>query len=889
MLQPGARLGALEVLGPLGAGGMGEVYRARDTRLAREVAVKILPAAFVRDDGRLARIEREARLLATLNHPGIAAIYGLEQSEGSPLLVLELVEGPTLAERLRRGPLPVKETVDIGRQIAEALEAAHERGIIHRDLKPSNIKLTPRGSVKLLDFGLARTLEPESAGSDLSKESTETSPSSLGGVLGTAPYMSPEQARGQVADRRADLWAFGCVLYEMLTGKRAFPGATVSDTVAAVLEHEPDWAALPESTPAAVSTLIRRCLRKDRERRLHDIADARIELEDLVGDPNTATAVARRERSAPWWAATTVSALTILAAILVLGLRRGGEFAGLDLAALLHRDAPPRAAVRWNLALPADLSLSDQPTTTIVLSPDGSQLVFPGRSGERTGLYRRRLGRLETTLIPGTEDGSLPFFSPDGHSLGFLAERKLKRISLSGGAAVVICDAPTLRGAAWAPDGTILMGGFARGGLMRVSADGGQPADVTTLDPVRREISHRWPQVVGGGRIVLFTIVTAGAKEAQRWVAAFVRETGEVKRLVQGGNFPRYANGYLTWARGGSLLSAPFDLDRLELTGPPRVVSEDVVMSPDRAGLALFDVAEAGPLVYVSGYEGPVEAELQWFDRQGRASPATRSRRAYYSPSLSPDGRRVAVVVDGVEDQIWIGDLMRDSWTRLTHEGHNESPVWSADGKRIVFTSRDAAGINLFWVPADEGGPSEQLTDGPNPVFATSVSRDGRTLLSNEQNPATLNDISLLSLDGERRPRPFVRTPFDEQDAKISPDGRLVAYTSRDTGSPQICVRPGTGTSRWIVSSGSGEVPAWSHDGREIFFRSDSKMMAISVSRQGGFQAGKPRELFDAPSTRGPFDVSRDGRFLMVKLFPKQTSNDLVVMMNWVEVLGAGR
>ena len=632
MLTPGARLGSYEIVGPLGAGGMGEVWRARDLRLGRDVAIKVLPEAFARDASRLSRFEREARLLATLNHPGIATVHGFEQVDGVSMLVQELIEGPTLAERLRRGALPVREALKIGCRIAEAIEAAHEKGIVHRDLKPSNIKLAADGRVKVLDFGLAKALAGEASSGEVSKLPTDTSPTGAGVILGTAPYMSPEQARGESVDERTDMWAFGCVLYEMLAGKRAFPGASGTDVVAAILEREPDWKSLPSDVPPLALSVLRRCFRKDRTQRLHAMTDARLEIEEaLTGAGLQAAAGTARSR---WSARRAGLVIVVLAA------------AGTSW--LWTRSPRPghHAPTRFNIDVAASTQLPlDTGTAPIAISPDGRHFAYQA-AGQ--GLYVRALDQARARRIPGTESASQPFFSPDGQWLGCVADGKLLRVPLGGGSPRVIAEAPQLRGASWADDGTIVYTPHTLSGLFRVSSEGGAPSKLTEPDP-SRETSHRWPQVLPGGDAVLFTTHPPSGRTDESRIVALSLKTGDRKILVQGGIYGRYVpTGHLVFASGGSMFAAPFDVGKLELTGPAAAVLDDVRMAWG-SGAAHFDFSRAGTAMYVTPHQRPGEAALQWVDRKGAAAPVTSARRAFRAPQLSPDGRRLAVHVQEPE------------------------------------------------------------------------------------------------------------------------------------------------------------------------------------------------------------------------------------------------
>ena len=698
-LTAGTRLGAYEIFSLLGAGGMGEVYRALDRRLGREVAIKVLPPAFSQNADRLARFEREARLLAALNHPNIAAIHGLEAADGVRFLVLELVPGKTLSERLGRSPLPIREALDIGRQIAQGLASAHEKGVIHRDLKPSNVQVTLDGKVKVLDFGLAKGAIQGVGEAGRSEVPTGTGAGTHDGViLGTAPYMSPEQARGQELDKQTDIWSFGCVLYEMLTATRAFGGRTVSDTIAATLEREPDWEKLAPTTPAAVASLLRRCLRKDRLRRLHDIGDAQIEIEEalavLASSPSAAAAqTAARSRRRAWQVAA------LLGSILV-SLGASAWLAG------LVKPAPavaPSSLTRLNIQLPDRVTLPFANNATLAVSPDARNVVFRGHIGLRTQLYLRRMDQITATPIAGTEDGEGPFFSPDGEWLGFWTDGKLKKIPLEGGEAKTICDLQKIRGASWGPDDTILLGGSGRG-LSLVSAAGGTPRVLTTPDPAQG-VDHRWPQFLPGGRAALFSTASASGREGERAVALVALETGKWRVLLVGGTFPRYvATGHLLYGLQGSVFAAPFDLKRLEVKGPAQRVLEDVAMESSSTGAVSLDVAPGGVLVYMADRSRPPDRLLQWLDRQGKTTLVTGVRQPYTAARISPEGRRVAVIViRGHNDQeLSVYDLARETWTPLASSAL--TPVWSPDGKRVAFSSNKNGPWNLFWAPADGQG-----------------------------------------------------------------------------------------------------------------------------------------------------------------------------------------
>jgi Tol biopolymer transport system component len=883
MIEPGRRLGGFEVLSLAGAGGMGEVYRARDRRLDREVALKVLPAAVSDDPVRLRRFEGEARALAALNDPGIAAIFGVEESDGVRFLVLEFVPGETLAERLARGPLPLPEALQVCRQVALALEAAHRKGIVHRDLKCANIKLVPGGAVKVLDFGLATAWaevdwagDPGAPTRDLTAE---------GVIVGTPAYMSPEQARGQAVDARSDVWAWGCVLFETLTGQRAFGGATFSDTIAALLAGVPPWKALPASVPPAIQRVLRRCLERDRNRRFHHLADARLEIEEVLDGPPTARALPWRSWSWSWpWAA-------VAAAVVVVAL------AGWRLAGAPSRPvgASRRPRPRLQIALPQAVQWSDLRSgqTPLALSPDGARLVFAaGPSGSRR-LYDRPLAELEATAIPGTEGGDNPFFSPDGRWLGFEVEGKLKKVDLRGGEPLVLTDVRSLRGASWGADGTIVFAPSSWSGLSQISAAGGTPRSLTTPDAGRGEISHRWPQILPGGKAALFGIMTASGREEQRSIALVSLVTGERQVLFQGGTSPRYLpTGHLLYARGGTLHAAPFDLGRLRLIGPAVPVLERVLVWAKTSGAAYFDVSSDGSLVYVPAPPGPPARSLVWIDRRGHLQPLPVPPRPYLEPALSPDGRRLAVTIEGPTDDVWIYELDRGVWTRLTFEGDNGAAVWSPDGERLAFTSTRQGARNLYWSLADGSGPAERLTTSGNWQNIVAFAPDGRTLLFTEQDAATLSDIWQLRLDHDRIPRPLIVSPAIELFPNLSPDGRWLAYTSTESRREEVYVRPYPGPGRrWLISRDGGSQPIWSGSGRELVYRNGDKLMAVDVTTDPAFRPGPPHTVatlpFDLGGIVATYSMSADGqRFVAVRgADPETNPPQMVLIPDWFDEL----
>ena len=737
----GRRLGPYEIAGPLGAGGMGEVYRARDHELNRDVALKVLPELFALDADRLARFRREAQVLASLNHPNIGAIYGLEDADGIRALVLELVEGPTLADRIAQGPIPLEDALPIARQICEALEAAHEHGIIHRDLKPANIKLRPDGAVKVLDFGLAKVFVGDGSGADLSRSPTLTAGGTREGViLGTAAYMSPEQARGKAVDKRADVWAFGCVLYEMLTGRAAFAGESVTDVLACIIEREPDFSLLPPTTPPAIRRLLRRSLEKDRKRRLSDIADARIEIDDALTTPSAeASAVtlvnvqsAGWRRALPW--AVAFGAAAIAAAVLALWAP--------------WQTVPPPAPLRLTADLGADASLATAVGqnanigASVALSPDGALFAFVAqKTGTGTPqLYVRRLEQLQATPLTGTEEAASPFFSPDSQWIAFFAQGKLKKIPVTGGAVVTLCDAANGRGGSWGEDGTIVFTPSVAGSglfLWRVSSGGGKPEPLPK--PGDGEVTQRWPQVLPGGKAVLYTGNTGvgGYEDANLVVQPL--PTGARKIVQRGGYYGRYLpSGHLVYIHDGTLFAAPFDVTRLEMTGQPVSALEGVTSNPN-TGATQFAVSDTGTIVYLPGRSTSGAVPIHLMDREGKTTPLRATPAAWSNPAFSPDGRRLAMdISDGKQVDVWVYEWAGDTLSRLTFDpADDRRPVWTPDGRRIVFASTRAVETtsNLYWQRTDGTGEIQRLTDSKNQQSPGSWHPSGKFLAFAEHKP----------------------------------------------------------------------------------------------------------------------------------------------------------
>jgi eukaryotic-like serine/threonine-protein kinase len=871
-LQPGTRLGPYEILAAIGAGGMGEVYRARDTKLGRDVAVKTLPASFEADAGRFARFEREARVLASLNHPNVGAIYGFETAGDVHALVLELVEGETLADRLRSrdSGLGIRDSLAIARQIADALDAAHERGIVHRDLKPANIILSADGVVKVVDFGLAKSGGSDgSGGDDLTNSPTMMLPTMEGVLLGTAPYMSPEQARGKAVDKRTDIWAFGCVLYEMLAGRRAFGGETTSDTIAAILEREPDFSILPASAPPHIVRLLARALEKDPRARWRDIGDLGVELdaqpESRIPIPESRLPRAKLIRERLAWSALVLAA-SAAAAI-------GGWSA---------RKPPAPAEVRFDAPFPPGIV----PTfAQLAFSPDGRSLaVMPAFDG-RAALWLRPIGSTSGRMLPGTEGAGFPFWSPDGKSIAFFANLKLKRIDLDGEAVQIVTDVQVARGGMWLPDGTIVYAPNAAGPLFRVPAAGGQAAAFTQLAPGQRD--HRAPYPLPGGRHFLY--YARGTPQARGVYVARI-DGSEPRLLLNADAAAVYAaSGHLLFPRQGDLMAQPFDVERAVLGGDAFSVARPVAVNP---GLSMASLAASpsGAIAYASS--GEERAQFEWVDRSGNRIEVLGEvdRAGMQNPSLSPDGRRIALsrVVSGNWD-IWLMDA-RGALIRFTSDAAlDDNPVWSADGRQVFFQStRNGAAPDLYVRSAVDGSPEQLVLKSGLPKLLSDVSADGHVLLYTMLTATLTSEIWSLRLDGDRTPRPFVQTPFNTDAGQFSPDGRWVAYQSNESGRNEIYVQPFPGPGERIqVSFGGGQQVRWGRRGAELFYvGGDQRLSAVPVSfaanRTPSIGASRPLFRMASPGTpaRPQYVVSADGQRFLVN---NQSADPLSikVILNW--------
>jgi serine/threonine-protein kinase len=892
----GSSVGPYTVVGLLGQGGMGEVYRAHDGRLKRDVALKILPVGFSSDADRVARFQREAEVLAALNHPGIAAIYGVEDVDGTRALVLELVDGETLADRIGRGPIPVDETVSLARQIADALDYAHERGVLHRDLKPANIKVTPDGKVKLLDFGLATALGAAASGSGASPQGqapTITTPAftQAGVLLGTAAYMSPEQARGKQVDRRADIWAFGCVLFEMLTGTRAFQGETISDTLAAVLKSDPEWAKLPAAIPGGLDALVRKCLTRDLKDRVRDIADARWWLDQATG-PVIASILS------PVSPAPRRSRVKGFVAILIAGLAAGGISTWFVMRVMVD----PPVQTRLALVLPTGGQVGTSTTDPdLAVSPDGRSVAYTlvDAAGERY-LYLQRLDEVAPTQVRTRSDPRTPFFSPDGRWLGFFEERELRKAPTSGGPAVSVADVGDVpRGAAWASDGSIVVSTLDTAtGLLRVPEEGGTPEVLTTPDASRGEYDHRHPEVLPGSGAVLFTIVTGSAgSEQQHQVGMLDLRTRKHRTLIRAGSFPRYAaSGHIVYVAEGALFAVAFDAGRLEVTSDPVRIPANVTIKG--SGAANVGVAGNGTLVYMTGRLQTSERTMVWVDQTGHETPLTVPPRPYVMPRVSPEGTRVAVEIAG---DVWMLDVARGTLDRLAADvGRDSGPIWSPDGQRIAYHAggRDG-GPGIHIRAADSTGGVERIANGT--VWPLSWSPDGRSMVFIDLAGARRNttyggDLGLVTLGGPERPRPLVATAATENDASVSPNGRWLAYATNESEQNEIVVRPfpDVDAGRWRISTNGGDDPVWARDGRRLFYRQGRAMMAVAVSAGSPSTWGRPERLFEHASLVGPspgpraFDLGPDGRFLLVKgssANEGEPSPQIIVAQHWLAEL----
>jgi serine/threonine protein kinase/Tol biopolymer transport system component len=880
-LIPGTRLGVYDITAQIGEGGMGAVYRATDTSLGRQVAIKVLPDAFAQDAERLARFEREAKTLASLNHPNIAAIYGLERSSGTLALVMELVEGDDLSQRISRGAIPIDEALPIAKQIAEALETAHEQGIIHRDLKPANIKVRSDGTVKVLDFGLAKAMEP-AAGSSPSMSMSPTlsmHATQAGIILGTAAYMSPEQAAGKPVDKRSDLWSFGVVLLEMLTGRPVFGGETISHVLASVLKDEPDWTTLPAATPPPIRRLLRRCLEKDRKRRLDSAVAARIEIEDALSapagaDPSVLIAHPHRNRERAAWALAAVA--LVAAAVFPIAYWRPAP-----------RDT---AVVRFTIPPPKRAFLTSGTTLTpeIAISPDGKTVAFVAEDGSRQ-LWVRAIDAVESRLMPGTDGAFKPFWSPDSTFIGFGAGGKIKKIALDGGSPQSICDIPdsfTTASGSWNRDGVIIfpVNRDNRIGIYRVSAAGGQASPLTTLKD--KETAHVYPSFLPDGQHFLYLVRSPQADIAGVYVGAL--DSKDTKRILDLASRSIYSAGHLLFVRDGKLMAQSFDAVHLETRGDPFLVANAVAASGDYSSMSASD---AGVLAY--GGESAGGFQLAWFDRTGRPLGTLGSPDRYMELRLSPDGQRVALARTDPKVStwdLWLADVSSGIFSRFTSDPGNEAdPVWSPDGHQIAFWS-NRTNANQLYIKTLGASEEAVLFEANGSHYIDDWTKDGRFVIFRDGNNAGSSEYALPMFGEDRKPILLLKDPFSKDEFNVSPDGRWIAFNSSESEKTQVYVAAFPSmTDRRQVSSDGGGIPKWRRDGKELYYLSaDGKLMALDVRSTGTtIETGAPKMLFQTPINvalgQDKYDVTADGqKFLLLQPAEQTTVPPITVVVNWL-------
>src|SRR6266436_412234 len=871
---PGTHLGPYEITGPLGSGGMGEVYRARDSRLERDVAIKILPAQFSTDPVRKQRFEREAKTISSLNHPHICVLYDVGQQDGTDYLVMECVEGETLAKRFEKGPLPIDQVLKFGAQIADALDKAHRSGIVHRDLKPGNIMLTP-GGAKLLDFGLAKPAVPLATAATLTAATKQSPVTEQGTIIGTFQFMSPEQVEGKEVDGRSDIFSLGAVLYEMLTGLRAFEGKSQLSVASAILEKEPaPISSVKPMTPPALDHAIKKCLAKLPDERWQSASDLASELK-WIGEAGSQVGEAVRTPAGPgkWQRASGLLA----AAVFLLAVAGGGAWWQVS-----HR-LPPSMYFHTSVPFAAN---------DVALSPDGRILAMVAYSGQANYyvLWTHEVGGRRTNSIDGTQGATYPFWSPDGKLVAFFADGKLKKVDLSGGQPQVLCDAPNGRGGTWNRDGVIVFTPDGFGGLFRVSSWGGSPVEMTKPDRSRFETSHRWPVFLPDGKHFLYLAANFSGQLEKNAIFLGSLDSQERRFLVSTNANAAYAEpGFLLYLRDKTLVAQPFDGRRYVLSGEPHSLSDEVLYTPlvDRA---VFSVSSGNVLVTQTG-RGASLSQLTWFDRSGNPTGAVGDPGAFGNLRLSPDGHRVAVDQinpDGRTVDVWIHELARGAMTRLTFDSSpHHTPIWSPDGKQILFSSNRRLGSQLYLINADGSGSEEEVADlgAVAPVNAWDGSRDGKYALVKKS-----NELWYLSC-AERAAKPLSQAKWTVRNAQFSPDGRWMAYASNETGTTEIFVSPfPNANGKWQVSSAGGQEPRWRKDGKELFYVSaDGRMMAVEVTTDAGFKAGSPIELFQthrrqAVSAQDVFsyDVSGDGkRFLILTKLDEANAAPLFVLLNW--------
>jgi tRNA A-37 threonylcarbamoyl transferase component Bud32 len=896
-LAPGARFGPYEVIGSLGAGGMGEVYRARDTKLHRDVALKLLPDAFARDPDRLARFEREAQTLAALNHAHVAQIHGLEEKDGVRALVMELVEGADLSQRIARGPIAVDETIGIARQIAEALEAAHERGIVHRDLKPANIKVRDDGTVKVLDFGLAKAFQATSDASPMNSP-TLTSPAQMthaGIVLGTAAYMAPEQAAGRTVDKRADIWAFGCVVFEMLTGRPVFTGESVTETLAAVMRDPPRFDQLPATTPPPVRRLIGRCLDRDLKRRLRDIGEARITLDEAIAHPDQA--IEQPRMVAP--PAASVGSRAIPWAIAALAVAAAGYFA--------IRAAPSAArdSVEVEIGAPQDGQfLIDSNSGNVSLSPDGTKILFRAVTAGRDALWIRSLSRDDARALAGTENAQYQFWAPDSRRLAFFAAGKLKTLDTAAGLPQVIADAPNGRGGSWGDDDVILFAPMGGGTISRVSAGGGKAEVVTHLDTSRGENAHYWPQILPGGRRFLYFV--RGVRPENNGIYVAAMDGSGATRVISSLSSGIYAPpldgrpGHLLWVQNNELLAQPFDADRGALGGRPTTIASGVRVIESQRGL-LASVSRTGVVAWASP-RAPL-ARFAWYDRDGRRREAVPIDEAdLQQPAISPDGARLLYtrVANGTADIFLYDIAVRSSRRITTNPDYDEQPMWSPDGAEMLYSGTEQAQNAIIRVRLDSSVPPAQLIRDRVQIGAVAWSPDRRHILFSKSRPGSGDDILAFPADDPTKITPLLTGPANESWASFSPDGKWIAFSSDRSGRYEAYVvrfrgdqsTPALGGAPVQISSDGGIVlpGGWRRDGKEIVLAFDGQIVGVPIDTRGeSISAGRPALLFRLPFNQSAAATTSNADRFLISEFPYAAGQTIHVLTNWHQRLAGGK
>ena len=891
-LLSGTKFGPYQIECPLGAGGMGEVYRARDTRLDRTVAIKILPSHLSDDVEARSRFDREARAISSLNHPNICHLYDVGAQEGTSYLVMEYLEGETLADRLRRGSVPLEQFLEIAIEICEGLDKAHRSGVIHRDLKPGNIMLTKTGA-KLMDFGLAKalstpTMQASGLTVTLSTPAASQPLTAHGTVVGTFQYMSPEQLDGQDADMRSDIFSLGVVLYEMLTGRRAFEGKSALSVASAIMEKEPaPVSSIKPMTPPALDRAIRRSLAKDPEERWQTAHDLALELKWIAKEGSQVTGPAagpiqttRRER----WAWGVAAAVGLIAVALAVGF--------------IRRTPKLPQTVHLISEIGADAKLYSGYGVSSILSPDGARLAFVASgSDEKHRLYIRSLDQLQATALSGTEDAESPFFSPDSQWLGFFANGKLKKIAVQGGAAITLCDAFSGRGGSWSEDGTIVFTPDIRTPLFKVSSAGGAPVPLTTLDQATGEATQRWPQYLPGGKAVLFTSDTHGANFEDADIAVYTISSGQQKKVLHGGYYGRYLpTGHLLYMHLGTLFAVPFDLKRLEMSGSPTPILEGVATHVGSAS-GQFSFSDNGTLMYVPGRGEAPLVSIYWMDHQGKFTPIRETPGDYYEPAFSPDGKRLALQID---QDIWVYDLARDTLTRLTFNGNNRTPIWTPDSQKITYSHFEQPGsvgaADLYWTHADGTGSPLRLTQSNGRKFPSSWHPSGKVLAFAQTTPGGKWSTFTIAMAGNDKQgwkpgeiKPLSTSPLLTDVESFSPDGRWLAYDSHESGDWEIYVRPFPGPGgKWQVSTGGGTYPKWSHTSKELFYRTpDNRIMLVPYTVSGeSFTPGKPQLWSPGQFTDRlgmlNYDLHPDGKRIAVLKTPIDTGDSSPSKLSFV-------